>query len=441
MLGTSRWAPRSAGLGPLFWLTLLAALATWIPEQWTAAASQDPAQDPADPTVWPNQSSHANSDRWLIEHHDQIRRMNPRLLVLNFSNQATREHLDRLLKDLIAAVAEGSRYHGYADPQAPAFLNYQVWRFVDLRDADPKGPNSTRAPRKPAPTGANAYSEQFNVHYPAFFSQSSARYYGVPDPKDPARYLTLGELVDQGYVHELWFFAEHVADYVPFECVEWKPVYNDRFERQGDQHVQAGNGGDPDMPWTGRSLRLGFINASRGIGCFLESLSHSIEGTANAKAIPYFTRYFREFAGLDLDRRYGLPWDSFYALWGEGKGIDYPDPHTAVVKDGARTWRLTNYVAFGGNVHFTPNGRSHYDLGNTQAVDSTIEGWRIGGGPGGKDVAKPWTIDAFARYNPQAPDCMGPWLIYWRQNFPGLDNRQKDDDRRPMKNWWPFLFY
>jgi hypothetical protein len=40
-----------------------------------------------------------------------------------------------------------------------------------------------------------------------------------------------------------------------------------------------------------------------------------------------------------------------------------------------------------------------------------------------------------------APDCMGPWLVYWRQNMPGLDNRQKDADGRPMKNWWPFLFY
>jgi hypothetical protein len=36
---------------------------------------------------------------------------------------------------------------------------------------------------------------------------------------------------------------------------------------------------------------------------------------------------------------------------------------------------------------------------------------------------------------------MGPWLIYWRQNFPGLKNRQKDDEVKPMKNWWVFLFY
>lgn len=175
--------------------------------------------------------------------------------------------------------------------------------------------------------------------------------------------------------------------------------------------------------------------------CFLESLSHAIEGTAHSGAIPYFTRYFHEFAGFALDKRHGLPWDSFYPLWGEGKGIEYPDPTTAVVRDGSRTWRLTNYVAAGGNVHFSPNGRSHYDLGNTNPVMSTIEDWRIGSGPGGVDLGRPWTITAYARYLGLAPDCMGPWLIYWRQNFPGLNNRQRDEDGRPMKNWWPFLFY
>jgi len=154
-----------------------------------------------------------------------------------------------------------------------------------------------------------------------------------------------------------------------------------------------------------------------------------------------FTKCFHEFGGFDLDRRYGLPWDSFYALWGEGKGVEYPDPRTAVLTDGERTWRLTNYVAFGGNVHFPPNGRRHYDLENRDPVMATIEDWRIGSGPGGKDEVKAWSNAAFAPYREQAPDCMGPWLIYWRQSFPGVDNRQKDDAGKRMKNWWPFLFY
>jgi hypothetical protein len=45
------------------------------------------------------------------------------------------------------------------------------------------------------------------------------------------------------------------------------------------------------------------------------------------------------------------------------------------------------------------------------------------------------------RYAELAPDCMGRWLVYWWQNMPGLNNRSKDDDGRPMKNWWVFWFY
>jgi hypothetical protein len=36
---------------------------------------------------------------------------------------------------------------------------------------------------------------------------------------------------------------------------------------------------------------------------------------------------------------------------------------------------------------------------------------------------------------------MGPWVVYWRQNMPGLGNKCVDDSGKPMKNWWPFLFY
>jgi hypothetical protein len=412
-------------------LMLMAVLCS---REMTGAQTIDPKPFSTDLTLWPNQVSRANGDRWLVENHDRIRRMHPRLLVLNFSNEASRDKLEQMLRELIAAVGEGSRYHGYKNPDAPVFLAYEVFKFVDLRDAGETKGNSSKTPMKPQKTG-------FNMDYKQYFSDRFAEYYNVRDPQKPERWLRLDELVERGYVHELWFFAEHTPDFGAYECVEEKPLYDDAFQRQGDRFVQAGNGGDAGQPWTGRSIRIGFINASRGIGCFMESLSHALEGTANSKAIPYFTRYFHEFAGHDLDRRYGLPWTSFYPLWGDNNGIEYPDDKTAVVNFQGRKFVLENYVAYGGNAHFPPNARRHYDLDNPQAVRSTIEDWRIGSGPDGKDLIRPWSIEAFARYRKMAPDCMGPWLIYWRQNIPGLDNKQKDDTVKPMKNWWPFLFY
>ena len=400
-----------------------------------AAAGETPRKsDPTELTEWPNQTSHANSDQWLIENHNQIRVMRPRLLVLNFSNRATMEKVEQMTGQLVAALAEASRFHGYRDSNAPPFLQYQIYKMIDLRDGSTNA-NSRHVPLK------SEVQHGSNVRYNAFFEQAFAPHYGVRAGDEGSRFLRLDELVDRGFVHEVFFFCEGDPPVKAYEVVELKPQYDDKFRRVEQRYVQAGNGGDPEQKWTGRSLRIGFVNASRGIGCYLESLSHGLEGTATSGAIPYFTRYFNEYAGLNLDEQFGLPFKSFYRLpYGE-RAIEYPEPATAIVKFNGRVWPLTNYAAAGGNAHWPPNGRQHYDLKNTNAVLSTIESWRTRNGSAGKDRAAPWTNEAFARYQNLAPDCMGPWLVYWRQNMPGLRNTQKDDEGKVMKNWWPFLFY
>lgn len=406
----------------------------------SAADSTGPATDPDDPTVWPNATSRANSDPWLAQNHDRIRVLRPRLLLLNFSNEHSRAHLDQLTHRLIEALAESSRYHGYRDAAAPAFLQYQIFKFVDLRDADRVVGDSRRVPVKNADARTG-----FNMDYKQYFSPEFAALYAVPDPRDPARFLRLEELLEGGYVHEVWFFGsgnEQVRPHIgAYEVVEEKPRYDENFQKVGQEWVQAGNGGDADQPWVGRSVRLGFVNASRGIGCFLESLAHGLEGTANSGAIPYFSRYFREYADFNLRARYGLPFDSLYGVDYGGKQIEYPDRSTMVLTHKGQRIQVDNYLPAGGNAHFPPNARGHYDLDNPEEVLSTITDWRIGSGPGGKDLATPFTNAAFRRYRDLAPDCMGAWLVYWRQNMPGRDNRQKDDAGKPMKNWWPVLFY
>ncbi len=406
-----------------------------------AVVGQPSPKYPTDLSIWPNRTSFANSDPWIAANHDRIRQMQPRVLLVNFSNEHTPEHLQALASRIIRCLAEGSRYHGYADPTAPAFLKYEVFKFVDLRDVDRTQGNSRLIPVK------NPEARRgFNFKYKEMYSEAFARHYAVADPDQPGRFLPLGELIDRGYVHEVWYFDSGNVGVFPhvggFESIELKPVYDDQFRRvEGKPPVQSGNGGDPEMPWTGRSIRIGFINASRGAGCFMESLSHSFEGMAHGRAIPYFTRYFYEFAGFDLNTRHSLP---FSSLYGAGLGQDrirYPDPATMIVPHHGREFRVGSYVAFAGNVHFPPNGRAHYDMDNHEPVNSTIEDWRVGSGPGGRDLAKPYTCDVLKPYRELAPDCMGAWLIYWRQNVPGLDNRARDDQRKPMKNWWPFLFY
>ncbi len=362
--------------------------------------------------------------------------MRPRLLVLNFSNQTPMEKVQQMTEALIAALAESSRYHGYKDKRAPVFLQYQVFKYVDLRDPGQTKNNSSKSPLK-----RNVAPPDMNCDYSAFFNDTFARYYGVRDPDNPARFLRLDELVDRGYVHEVWFFAAATGDLRCFECIEMKPVYDAQFRQVPGQFRSAGNGEDPDRKWTGRSLRINNLNPDRGIGCAMENLGHCLEGMANSGVIPYYTKYFNEFAGLDLDKRYGLPFKSFYELEYGKDVITYPDDHTAIVTYQGKPYRLENYRVLGGNVHFPPNARRDYDLSNEKPVLCCIEDWRIGSGPGHQDIYQDWTNAAFAPYRTLAPDCMGPWLVYWRQNMPGLHNRQKDDNGKPMKNWWPFLFY
>ncbi len=72
-----------------------------------------PLDDPADSTIWPNKWSRANSDEWIVKNHDRIRQMKPRILMINFSNEVDPAKPMRLANDLIAALRECSRYHGY----------------------------------------------------------------------------------------------------------------------------------------------------------------------------------------------------------------------------------------------------------------------------------------------------------------------------------------
>ena len=363
--------------------------------------------------VWPNAESAANSDPWLIAHHDRIRLMRPRVLAINFVHGLREQAARTTLDALCAALRESSRWQGHRDPAAPVFLDPQLVGIVDL--TEPRGArdrNSAQFPRAADGVGFD---------------------YGALNELRLLDGLTLEQLTERGLVHEVWLLADHTDHSAPWETVEVKRTYDQAFRPLGVTH-HAGNSGEHAAPWIGRSLRILFVNFARGVGCAMESLGHSLERMATCGALPYYERYFREYAMLDLDRRYGLPFESLY-LKGP-HNVEYPTPTTLQYRRGWRKHRLEDYVPAGGNVHFMPNGRFDYDLAGAGPVLSTIETWRQ---PGSQ--ARPWTPAVLDRYRDVAPDCMGRWVVYWRQNMPGLDNTALDDAGRAMKNWWPFLFY
>ena len=166
----------------------------------------------------------------------------------------------------------------------------------------------------------------------------------------------------------------------------------------------------------------------------MESLGDSLERMATCGALPYYERYFREFAMLDLDRRFGLPFESLYL---QGAGTPSPTRRRrrcATARTGAGpVWRDTWRAA--------ATSTSCPTVAGTMTSRTRRRSCRRSKPGAGRHQARPWTPAVLEPYRDVAPDCMGRWVVYWRQNMPGLDNAALDDDGRPMKNWWPFLFY
>lgn len=402
-----------------------------------------PENLPDDLTVWPNRVSYRNSDDWLWQNHEKIRKMRPRVLVLNFANDMDMKDIRKHAEGIIRATAEATRYHGYKDADAPAFIEYEVAKYVDLRDKTI--PNAgKRVTSSPMPRKENRKPHEVLCDYSGFFTDELARYYGFRDPRDPGRYLDLHELINAGIVHEMWFYAIHDPgdDWPGRETCEFKQFYDESCQPIEGKHGHAGNGADRTMPWSGRSFRIAFFNPHRGIGCAMENFGHTLEWMATTKSIAYYHKYFLEYAELDFDQRYGVPFNELYRTDPAVKdSITYPSQTSIVVKVKGKEHKIDPYVAMGGSVHFPPGARHHYDLSSPYTVLSTIENYRLRNGTDGKDLALEFNKDKFAGYGNVAPDCMGRWTIFWRQCMPGLDNKCVDDDGKPMKNWWVFLFY
>jgi hypothetical protein len=398
-----------------------------------AAGSTDPA---CMPTVWPPTGHGANSDPWLGTHSEVLTVMHPRVLVLNFANAQSVDATTQTAKAQIAALAEGSRYHGYSNPSAPAFLQYEIAKVVDLADRPPPAgwtnPSSTHLPT--APTG------EFDPL--ALFSATFADLYGFPDPASPARALSLCELFEQGVVNEVW-----IQDGEP--DVRRAPLYLERkqiYDAGGSKVAGSfqsciGRGCLTDII-CGVTVRLAHLDPARGPGCDLEVRGWGIDGMWSA--LPAFQSEAAAFLNLDFDKRFGAPfggWPDICDLTGT-PCVSYPTPTRATGVNAVTPWTIDPFLQGCGATQFPPNATLRGDLANrTTTVNSRCEHFGLRDGPGGGDTYTPYTANTVASQDAAFPDCGGGWQIYWRQSIPGLGNQAKRADGSPMKNWWPTLFY
>jgi hypothetical protein len=421
------------------------------------ALGQPPDGGP--PLIWPTPSHGANSDPWLVENHDSLLEMRPRVVVLDFYNYLDAQAAQKRVQATIDAIAESSRYHGYSDPTAPAFLNYALVKIVDLTDHPPP-PGSTLESSTLLPTDLTGAFDASALFMPAF-----AAHYGFSDPADPSQALTLCQLFESGTINELWLMTgDEGSSRRPPLMAELKQVYDATNKAMPGSFADTGYQPQmPPLPRCGVTMRIAYVSPITGVDCDLVPRSLGIENTALASrpVIPYLTDNARDFFNGEFKSLDGATFDSWAQLIATGPGgwcsetmpcISYPSerpmPASVPIASGTfpdgSTWTMSPFHQGCGGAHFPSNARFMWDYANTQAVRSRCEHYALHDASG-DDALVGYSSDlaSVSAYAQQFGDsgCGPGWQIYLRQSMPGLHNPARATDGSPMKNWWPFLFY
>jgi len=397
--------------------------------------------NPTGKLIWPNEESSKNSDPWLVANHTKIEEMHPRFLIIDFANRFTDAQVIARFNLHKEALMEGSRYHGYKDPDAKPFMIWELFKHASLKD-DPIPPNavSRNSSKMPRRNGG--------IDFGALFSQEYADLYQIPDPANAGRFMKICDLFNAGLVNDILVAFEKAPpdDNVP-EVLELHQVYdaNDvKIPGRFDPYAGNGSWGPGDVEKVaecGRSVRLNFLEMTGNLTNAMEVLGHNFEHIGQ-RAMPRFYAMFKPFANFDLDRRIGTPFSDWYEVCQYGAPcLAYPDSNSVTIPGGAT---IKPFDQGCGNAHFPPNGRRHYDKANTQEVLSTCEHYGLRDGPDGRDIQTSYSVRTLDRWrNHPVARAMpgGAWFLYWWQSWPGYGNQAKMPDGTPMKNWWVYLYY
>jgi hypothetical protein len=373
--------------------------------------------------VWPNEESSTNSDTWLVEHHDRITKLEPRVLLVNFADGVTEQEAIDKAEAIIGAVAEGSRHHGYSNDAAPVFIEPKIAHVVDM-------------PGQPLRSGNHFGYVEFMT------GQNFASQMAFTAPGGSEN-LTVCEMFEQGFINEAWVVETANDNAKLYEQKTLGQRYDANFQKlEGQLDRCAGNGCIEDTFSCGVTVRLHEVNPDRGPGCATHAWGHGIESQVKTRQIPYFTANASRFFNFDLDERHDTPFGDFYICpYNTQTCIEYVT--STHLRNGPASPQSFDIPEFGdgcGNVHFAPHSRYQYDYENgaTGTGRATCEGYGLS-----TETQTDISYSTYSALNQNRAynDCGGGWQIYMRQSFPGYANTARDVDGNPMKNWWPFLYY
>ena len=240
---------------------------------------------------------------------------------------ATREKTERITRQTIAALEEGSRYHGYKDPGARPSLKYTVLAVREFTQPLPTRPGDGVA---------------------------MTDYAGIMADID------IRTWVEQKGVKEVWLFAYHGGVVGLWESNMSSP--------HGD--VSNSDRDPNDLPVLSRTYTVYHYNYQRDMGEAVENHAHQIEHLLN-----------------HVDGRDAAPREKWPDLlfWGKFVGSDISHRMAPVrTPDGRQVYRC-------GWTHYAPNSERDYDWANPRVVETGIEDWQPEGiGPTHKIDCDRW---------------------------------------------------
>jgi len=228
---------------------------------------------------------------------------------------STREKTERITWQTIAALEEGSRYHGYKDKNAKPSLKYKI---LDVKEFLQPLPLRTKRPGDKVPM----------TDYAKIMADIDIQTY-----------------VEQKGVKEVWLFAYH-GDVVGLWESNMSSPYGDVSNSDCDPN---------DLPVLKHTYTVYHYNYQRDVGEAVEDHTHQIE---------YLLNY--------VDGRDTTPTDKWPDLlfWGKFVGSDVSDKMVPVkMQDGRQVYRC-------GWTHYASNSESDYDWSNPRTVETDIEDWQ-----------------------------------------------------------------
>jgi hypothetical protein len=390
--------------------------------------------------VWPNATSSANSDDWLVQNHDKISQLRPVVLAMDIGNTS---NATTLIQRHIDGLANATSFHKYGNASAQPMLVYQLLKVVN----GGSGPN-------------------YSTWNSQAFADSNIQ---IKDPKDPTGpNLTLCQLFEKGVINEVWCMATQNQTKCG-ETQETKVVYTNTdppTKASPLKIISASNGDNITSLGCKVSTRIIDFNTSRGVGCHQHAMGHGWERYMGPPAaIPLLTKQAARFLNWDLNTRVMAPFSNFYSACNSNSAqltnCIVWDSQIAIHSGATAATNFTIADMSGGcgNAHFYPNttGTYSYDANTPDPmVLSSCEHYGMHDGANGKDMTTPFTnamTDSLAKaqqgggcaagspYCSTDDDCGGHGTSYLYQSFPSYGTTATNDDGSPMHNWWVYLFY